>query len=85
MARQALRRMFMCNLSQLNAGQSGTIAELNGDEHFVSRVTSIGLTVGCKLEVLQNHKKQPVLVYARDTMIAVHRSEAEKIVVEVSA
>ena len=35
------------------------------------RVTSIGLTVGCEVQVLQNVRKRPVLVYGRDSVIAV--------------
>lgn len=74
----------MQTLSQLAAGKAGVITSLGADERFVSRAVSIGLTPGCKVEVLQNYKKQPVLVYARDTMIAIHRTEAEKIEVEAS-
>ncbi len=35
-------------------------------------------------EVIQNPKKRPVLVYARDTMVAINKTESDKIMVEVT-
>lgn len=74
----------MKKLSEVKKGEKGKIACLQGDSRFLSRITSIGLTVGSEVEVMQNQKKQPVLVYGRDTMIAVNRDECEKIIMEVS-
>ncbi len=73
----------MKNLSQAKKGEKGKIRSIHGDPRFLSRITSIGLTVGSEVEVIQNQKRQPVLIYGRDTMIAVNRKECEKIVVEV--
>lgn len=66
-------------LTKVQAGQKGIIIEMDGDARFISRITSIGLTVGCPIEVLQNERKQPMLVYGRDTMVAINREECEKI------
>lgn len=66
-------------LTKVRAGQKGIIIEMDGDARFISRITSIGLTVGCPIEVLQNERKQPMLVYGRDTMVAINREECEKI------
>lgn len=74
----------MENLSSLNNGTVGTIVAIDGDAHFQSRITSIGLTVGSHIEVIQNEKKQPVLLYNRDTMVAINKKECEKILVEVA-
>ena len=41
----------------------------------------MGLMVGETLEVCQNNKKQPVLIFARDTLIAISRKESEKIMI----
>ena len=60
----------MKKLNELSDGSCGRVVAINGDAHFQSRVTSIGLTIGCPFEVIQNPKKRPVLVYARDTMVA---------------
>ena len=55
----------MKKLNELSDGSCGRVVAINGDAHFQSRVTSIGLTIGCPFEVIQNPKKRPVLVYAR--------------------
>ena len=58
------------------------IASLEGDQRFVSRITSIGLTPGCKVSVIKNDGNRPMLVYSRDTMIALNRNECKGIEVE---
>lgn len=69
-------------LTELKKEQSGLITRINGDTRFVSRITSIGLTPGCKVTVVKNEKRRPLLVYSRDTMIALNRNECEDIEVE---
>lgn len=69
----------MKRLSEVKKGECVVITAINGDLRFLSRITSIGLTVGCLVTVLQNEKKQPILLYGRDTMIALNRNECEKI------
>jgi ferrous iron transport protein A len=39
----------------------------------------MGITVGSTLEIIRNEKKQPMLLFCRDTMIAINRKECEKI------
>ena len=72
----------MKKLSELKKDTSAVIASVNGDAHFVSRITSIGLTPGCRLTVIKNEKRRPILVYSRDTMIALNRTECDWIDVE---
>lgn len=72
----------MQKLTDLREGQK---ARITGDRRYLSRITSIGLNIGCPLEMLQNVKNRPVLVYGRDTMIALNRAESERIQVEVQA
>ena len=74
----------MNKLTDLRDGQKARITAINGDRRYLSRITSIGLNVGCKIEMLQNVKNRPVLVYGRDTMIALNRVESERITVEVT-
>lgn len=74
----------MIKLSELDEGACGVVAVISGDTHFQSRITSIGLTVGSQIEVIQNPKKQPTLIYCRDTMVAINKKESEKIMVEVT-
>lgn len=71
----------MKKLSEVSSGEKGVISAIEGDNRFLSRITSIGMTVGCQIEVLQNEKKQPILIYSRDTMIALNRTECDKIYV----
>ena len=62
------------------------VSSLDGDTRFISRITSIGLTPGSRISVIKNDKKRPLLLYSRDTMIAVNRNECEGIEVkEVTA
>ena len=65
----------MPKLTELKDGQKAKITGINGDRRYLSRVTSIGLNVGCDIEMLQNVKNRPLLVYGRDTMIALLENE----------
>ena len=72
----------MKKLSELKKDAEGVIASVNGDQRFISRITSIGLTPGCTVTVIKNEKNRPLLVYSRDTMIALNRKECDFIEVE---
>ncbi|MBO4910801.1 MAG: ferrous iron transport protein A [Lachnospiraceae bacterium] len=72
-------------LGEIGENKSAVVASLNGDSRFIGRITSIGLTPGCKLTVLKNDKNRPILVYSRDTMIALNRKECEGIEVTEAA
>lgn len=73
----------MQKLTELKEGQKARIVGIEGDRRYLSRITSIGLNVGCLLEMLQNTMKRPILVYGRDTMIALNRLESARICVEL--
>jgi ferrous iron transport protein A len=72
-------------MTKTRAGQSCIVREISGDARFMSRVAAIGLTPGCPVEILRNEKRQPILLYGRDTMIALSRREGEKIMLEADA
>lgn len=74
----------MPNLAVAVEGRQYMVKGLSGDSRFLSRITSVGLTVGGVLRVVRNAKRMPVLVYARDTMLAIDKKEAANIQVEVS-
>jgi ferrous iron transport protein A len=63
------------SLNDVKANTDVIISELKGDARFISRITSIGLTPGCRVSIIKNDKNRPVLLYSRDTMIAVNRKE----------
>ena len=74
------------SLNEVRENTDASINELKGDARFISRITSIGLTPGCRVSIIKNDKNRPVLLYSRDTMIAVNRKECEGILVsEVKA
>lgn len=72
----------MKSLSSLSMDSEGVIASIDGDTRFLSRITSIGLTPGCRVRIVKNDKNRPLLVYSRDTMIALDKKECENIYVE---
>ncbi|MGI6521380.1 MAG: FeoA family protein [Fermentimonas sp.] len=75
----------MLQLNEVNAGQKAIITDIKGNPRFLSRVTSIGLTLGCEIEMLYNEKKLPLLFYGRDTVIALNQEESKDIMVEEMA
>ena len=75
----------MVKLNEINTGQRAVISNIEGDARFLSRITSIGLTPGCEIEMLYNETKLPLLLYGRDTVIALNREEGKDILVEVVA
>ena len=70
------------SLSEVKENREALVSEVNGDTRFMSRITSIGLTPGCRVRVVKNDKNRPLLVYTRDTMIALNRNECKGILVE---
>ncbi|MGL6200491.1 MAG: FeoA family protein [Lachnospiraceae bacterium] len=73
----------MLQLNKARNGQKVRIAAINGDSRFISRITSIGLTVDCNVEIINSSKNCPILLYARDTMIALGNQECSQIMMEV--
>ena len=69
-------------INDLKESEWGCVTALEGEPRFISRITSIGLTPGCRFLVIKNDKNRPVLLFSRDTMIALNRKECGGIVVE---
>lgn len=72
-------------LSDVKVDQMATVSALGTDTHFLSRVTSVGLTEGTRVQVVRNDKKMPLLIYVRETLLALNRKDCERIEVEVNA
>lgn len=66
-------------LTETKVNSFNEVMKLSGDEHFMKRITSIGITEGSVLETVKNDRKMPVLIYTRETLIALGRVDAEKI------
>ena len=72
----------MKKLSELPQGAEGIISSIDGDTRYVGRITSIGITPGCRIKVVKNDKNRPIIVFSRDTMIALNSKESSNIKVE---
>ena len=73
-------------LNDLKENSRAVVSGLKGDTRFIGRITSIGLTPGCRVSIVKNDRSRPLLIYSRDTMIALNRKECEGIEVsEVTA
>lgn len=66
-------------IGELKENSEAVVSGLNGDPRFIGRITSIGLTPGCRVNIIKNDKNRPILIYSRDTMIALNRKECEGI------
>ena len=73
--------MNAVTLSDATPGSRYCILEIKEESRLVNRLSSMGLLCGSMIEICQNHKKQPVLLFARDTLIAIGRQESKKIMV----
>ena len=71
-------------LSDATAGIRYCILEIKEENRLVNRLSSMGLLCGSTIEVWQNHEKQPVLIFARDTLVAIGREESKKSMVGVA-
>ena len=71
------------SLNKMGENSSGNIAKIEGDSRFISRIVSIGLTPGSSFTLLKNDGRSPVLVFCRDTVIAVNRRECSQILARV--
>ena len=68
-------------LSALAPGQVGGVRQLAGGRGFVSRLATLGFTLGVEVNMVQNFGHGPLIVNIRDTRIALGRGEAAKVVV----
>ena len=67
------------SLAKLASREKGTMIELRGGAHFVSRMATLGFTPGASLTMVQNFGHGPLIVLIRDARIALGRGEANKI------
>ena len=74
----------MQKLNELSAGSKCIVCVVNGTKDFQRRITAVGLTPGCKLEIVKNEGKYPLLIDARNTILALNRTDCGEIMVEVA-
>ncbi len=68
-------------LSEATPGRSYYVREIKDEVRLNNRLSSMGILTGSKIEICQNHKKQPMLLFARDTLVAIGREESSKIII----
>ena len=66
-------------LSEARPGTTYSVLEIKDEVRLINRLASMGILCGSYLEICQNNKKQPVLVFVRDTLVAIGREESKKI------
>ena len=70
-------------LAEMGENRCGMVAQIEGDSRFISRIVSIGLTPGSAFTLLKYDGRSPVLVFCRDTVIAINHKESSQIFVKV--
>ena len=66
-------------LSETRPGTTYSVLEIKDEARLINRLSSMGILCGSRLEICQNNKKQPVLVFVRNTLVAIGREESKKI------
>jgi ferrous iron transport protein A len=69
-------------LSEIKTGDQVTLQAIKVGLELTSRLTSLGLTPGAMIEVLQNFGRGPLIVNVRGTHVALGRGEARRLWVE---
>jgi len=68
-------------LAQLRPGELGYIRALQGGRGFISRLATLGFTLGAEVEMVQNYGHGPLIVMIRGSRVALGRGEAMHILV----
>lgn len=66
-------------LSDAKPGMRYSVLHIPDEARLTNRLSSMGVMTGSQIEICQNNRKQPVLLFARDTLIAIGRDECKKI------
>ncbi|NCC44915.1 MAG: ferrous iron transport protein A [Clostridia bacterium] len=69
-------------LDEMKEKNSGSITKIQGTAEFQRRITSVGLTIENKVEMIQNDKHNPIMMYVRNTTLAMNRRDGANIEVE---
>ncbi|MBQ9317628.1 MAG: ferrous iron transport protein A [Atopobiaceae bacterium] len=72
----------MTTLDNIPSGARVRIERVDGDVRLLTRLSSVGLVPGATVLVERNDRNRPVLVFERDTRLAINRKECARIQVE---
>jgi len=70
-------------LSELRTGNHGVLEFMRAGRGLSSRLTSLGLTPGTDVVVLQNYGHGPMIVNVRGTHVALSRGLARHLLIKV--
>jgi Fe2+ transport system protein FeoA len=73
----------MQTLVDLAVGARAMVSRLGGGRELASRLSSLGLTAGAEVAVVQNYGRGPIIVAVRGARLALGRGEAARVFVEV--
>jgi ferrous iron transport protein A len=71
----------LVSLASIKTGEIGYIRQVNGGRGFISRLATLGFTLGAAVHMVQNFGHGPIIVMVRDARVALGRGEAEKVLV----
>lgn len=80
----SLQKPHQSLLSDVPQGAQVILSTVRFGLELTSRLTSLGLTPGVPLQVLQNYGHGPLIINVRGTHVALGRGEAARILVELS-
>ena len=72
-------------MATLDKARPGTLVQVKGVQgnlRLLTRLSSVGIVPGSIIKVERNDAHRPVLVYERDTLLALNRVEAANIQIE---
>lgn len=72
-------------LHSLEVGKVAVVEDIAGELSFISRISATGFTHNAEVTMLQNWKRGPIIVFIRDTQMALGRTEAGRIMVRKKA
>ena len=70
------------SLYDLPVGTHCVISHIHGGRTFISRMATLGFTIGAEVAILQNYGHGAIIVSVRNTRIALGHGEARKIQVK---
>ncbi|MCG8335980.1 MAG: ferrous iron transport protein A [Proteobacteria bacterium] len=72
----------MKKLTGFKKGETCHIKSIQGDSRFIGRISSMGLTTDSEIQIVQNGFGMPLLLFSHDTLIAISKKEAGRIMAQ---
>ena len=69
-------------LVDLKKDEKAIVIDFLRDDYFLSRILSKGIRINTMVEVFRNSIAFPMLILASDTLVAIDKKEAKKIIIK---